>query len=240
MQKTRSEELFERYCLHQGYGCQPIPTGAEKSSDYSVRCGDQELIVEVKELCPNDDDRRRARELREQRWTSSGDRPGRRAHELIKRAASQLGRYRDARLPCVALLYDNIVVDGERAGIPNRFLEPAFIDFAMYGLQTVNIAINGESGSMSYVGDGRGGKRQTTPSERTYLSAVAVLYEEENEAETFLVVYHNYFASVQLPRNAFSGRRDLHFVKPGNPDLTPQMWVPYEEMPHNLGHQADA
>jgi hypothetical protein len=230
MQKTRSEELFERYCLRAGYVCQPIPTGEEKSSDYSVKCGGHEIIVEVKELSPSDDDRKRVRELREQRWTSSGDRPGRRAHGLIKRAASQLGRYRESRLPCVALLYDNIVVDGMRPGIPNRLLEPAFIDFAMYGLQTVNIAVNREGGEMTYVGDGRGGKRQTTPSERTYLSAVAVLYEGEAEDETFLVVYHNYFASVPLPRSVFSGARDLHFLKPGNPDFTPQIWVPYEGM----------
>jgi hypothetical protein len=223
MSKTRSEELFEQYCKRNGYSVEAIPTGQEKSSDYSIRACGHEIIVEVKELRPNDDDLRRIKEWRERGATGGGDRPGRRAHELIKRAARQLGRYRDLGVPCVALLYDNIAVDGYRPGTPNRHFDPAFIDFGMYGLQTVILSVSREQ--IRSIGDGRGGKRQATASERTYLSAVAVLYEGEVPEQNFLVVYHNYFAAHPLPREVFSGRLDHHFRKPGHPDQTPQEWT---------------
>ena len=79
MSKTKSEELFEQYCKHNGYNVEAIPTGPEKTSDYSVRAGAHEVIVEVKELRPNEDDLRQISELRENGATGGGGRPGRRA-----------------------------------------------------------------------------------------------------------------------------------------------------------------
>ena len=224
MQRTQSEEFFEQYCVGRDYRCEAIPTDRQKSADYLVRAGAYDLIVEVKELCASDDDRRQIRELKERQCTTGGGQPGRRAGELIKRAAKQLGRYRNRQIPLVVLLYDNIVVDGYRPGFTNGFLQPSFIDFGMYGLQTVNLVVDHRIGEIRYGGDGRGGERQATATERTYLSAVAVLYQGELAKEMFVAVYHNYFATIPLSRKVFSGPADRHFVKPGHPDLTPQAW----------------
>lgn len=222
--KTKSEILFEDYCKNLHYVCNPIIAGSDrgKTPDYEVVANGR-VIVEIKELTPNKDDERQAKELRQQRWTSGGGIPGKRIYDHIKAAASQLKRYRDSAIPCVLLLYDNIVVDGMRPHIPNSLLGSAFIDFAMYGLQTVFLSSEEES-QLVRIPDGRGGRRQMTIDERTYISAVAVLYEESNAAP-FIVSYHNFFAKESLPFDIFAGPRDRHFVKPSYPDQTPQEWV---------------
>jgi hypothetical protein len=80
--------------------------------------------------------------------------------------------------------------------------------------------------------DGRGGKRQMTKDERKYISAVAVLYKD-NDAAPYIVTYHNFFASEPLPFDVFAGTRDKHFVKPSHPNQTPQEWIEAEKRRHN-------
>ncbi len=117
--KTKSEILFEQYCKSMGYVCNPIIAGSErgKTPDFEV-IAESKVIVEIKELTPNKDDERQAKELMQQHWTTGGGRPGKRIYDHIKSAASQLRTYKDSATPCVLLLYDNIIVDGMRPHIP--------------------------------------------------------------------------------------------------------------------------
>jgi hypothetical protein len=221
---TTSEALFEHYCTRLDYNCAKIPTGSDRSSDYLVRGPGWEVIVEIKELSANDDDRRVFRDLRQGKLVISGDRPGRRVNEHIRDAASQLAKFRNTGRACLVLFYDNILVDGERPAIPSQHLSSSGIDFGLYGLQTAIFAMDPQSKLLRYISDGRGGRRQATASTRQYISAVAVLNEGETPYEPWLEVYHNYFATVRLSRKTFSSVRDRHFRKPDHPDRTPQEW----------------
>lgn len=220
---TTSEDLFDDYCANRGYAVEELAAGPSfgKTADRLVSMPDGQVIVEIKELAPSKDDVRQFRELEENNWTLGGGTPGRRVFELIRRAAPQLKRYANRRLPSVLVTYNNIVLDGYQGG--TKHLTPSFIDFGMYGLQTVLIAPDADGGPHYVpVGIGRGGRRQMTPEDRDYISAVAVLGPPETGPS--VVIYHNYFAAVPLPSEMFRGGMDQHFRKPGHPNQTPQMW----------------
>ena len=227
--KTKSESLFEKYCKSVGYTCVPIPVGTRqgRTPDYRVCYGDDKIIVEIKELSPSIEDKRRARELKKQGWTLGVEQPGKRIYDEIRRSAGQLKRFANCTLPCVLVLYDNIVVDGVRLGV-SQLMQPALIDFGMYGLQTETLSVPSSDYpdmDIRVTANGRGGKRQMTPDSRVYVSAVSVLCEGQNGEEPYLYSFHNWFANIPLSRHLFRSARDLHFAKPDHPDKCPQKWV---------------
>ena len=157
--------------------------------------------------------------------TSGGGRPGSRVFSIIKRAAPQLKHFSYQHLPGVLVLFDNIVIDGMRPRAGCIHLQSSFIDFGMYGLQTVHLTTESpEPGSQLSYGNGRGGRRQMTQDARDYISAVAVLYEHPETYEPFLYIYHNYFARIPFPFDICRGPYDRHFRKPDHPDNCPQKW----------------
>jgi hypothetical protein len=159
--------------------------------------------------------------------TSGGGQPGARVGRLIERAAPQLRQFANLALPSVLVVYDNIVVNGQRPrGGYSIHLESSFIDFGMYGLQTVvcKVVQTPVAPRLVPVSDGRGGERQMTEDERVYISAVAVLQEHHESRDPYLVTYHNYFACRPLPPAALRGGDDRHFEKPSHPNTSPQEW----------------
>lgn len=225
---TKSEILFDEYCRRRGYGSKPIEAGSQhgKTPDRLVITQFGKVVVEIKELSPNEEDVRQVRELREKSWTSGGGTPGARVCRHIKKAAPQLKRFAHCSMPCVVVFFDNIVIDGMRPRVRCIHLDPAFIDFGMHGLGTVILAqeTHERGNHLVHVADGRGGRRQMTETDRVYISAVAVLEEEPGSGELFLSTYHNYFASLHLPDTMFRGPLDRHYRKPAHPDCSPQTW----------------
>jgi hypothetical protein len=229
--KTKSECLFEKYCKSIRYQCNSIATSNSKTPDYCVRCGDDKIIAEIKELSPSPDDKRRARELRENRWTSGKEQHGKRINNEIKDSAKQLKVFASRNLPCALVLYDNTVVNGIRTRAVSQLLEPSLIDFGMYGLQMVILSkpsINKAGIDTHNIANVRGGERQMTVDSRVYISAVSVLCEDQNGGEPYLYSFHNWFAKIPLPLHLFRGPNDRHFVKPDHPDKCPQKWVENE------------
>jgi hypothetical protein len=55
---TKSEELFKKYCANQGYAVEKIPEESEKTPDFLVSTSQGQLIAEIKELCPNAEDKK--------------------------------------------------------------------------------------------------------------------------------------------------------------------------------------
>jgi hypothetical protein len=128
-------------------------------------------------------------------------------------------------LPCVLVLYDNIVLIGIRPRAVSQLLEPLLLDFGMYGLQVVGLSkpgINETGIDTSTIANVRDGERQMTKDSRVYISAVSVLYEDQNGEEPCLYSFHNWFATIPLPLLLFRGPSDRHFVKPDHPDRCPQ------------------
>jgi hypothetical protein len=227
--KTKSELLFEKYCKSEGYTSVPIPAGPEqgKTPDYWVCCGDDKIIAEIKELSPNSDDKLHAEECKKQGWTLLEESPpGKRIYNAITDGAKQLAQFKHQELPCVLILYDNIVVDGERLR-PSQLLEPSLLDFGMYGLQKVILSVRRPSyddTDIRVTGNGRGGKRRMTSNTREYISAVSILCEGQNGEEPYLYSFHNWFANIPLPQHLFRGPNDRHFAKPDHPDKCLQKW----------------
>src|SRR5262245_7459465 len=56
LKKTQSEALFEELCSNHQIPCREIPRGPLKTADYDVRFGTQPVVVEVKQIEPNEDD----------------------------------------------------------------------------------------------------------------------------------------------------------------------------------------
>ncbi len=134
--------------------------------------------------------------------------------------SSAIEEVRGSQPALVLVAYNNIVSNGRR--LEMQHLESWAIDFAMYGLQTVVLAQEHVGSKLVPVGDGRGPRRQMTPDGRHYISAVAVL--DLCREGLRLTTYHNYFARVPLSIDVFRGGADMHFRKPGDPNLTPQTW----------------
>jgi hypothetical protein len=152
--------------------------------------------------------------------------PGNRARYLINDARGQLRPYAEAGVPSVAVLYDNIIVDGTRAypSSPWSFspLSSTDIDVALYGLWQANVRLH-PGGRAQSLGDTR--SRWKLMRDRQVISAVLVVYEHPEKDDLFVIVYHNFWARVPLPRDVFNGENDRHFAKVSDPDLRPDNWV---------------
>ena len=65
---TLSEQLFERYCERYGIPYQRVSATGARSPDYEMALAGQRIVVEVKEIEPNDNEKaameRTARGLR--------------------------------------------------------------------------------------------------------------------------------------------------------------------------------
>lgn len=225
--KTQSEAIFERYCDLNSYDYERIPAGSAHgpTPDYRVHRNRISVIVEIKELCPNDDDLFQAREFEKHGESESGDIPGRRVNLAIGRAAKQLKKYSDEDLPCVLLLYDNAVdVDGRRLYPKGSLLGPASIDFGMYGQASWKIALSRDRAKLASKGFTRDGDRQLTHEQRRYISAVSVLTGCYDDSPC-IFTYHNFFAERPLPTSLFRSSRDRHFAKQRRPDQEVYPWV---------------
>jgi hypothetical protein len=228
MKKESPEEIFQRYYRLRGYRSLRVNKSNEhgvRTPDFEIMADNVKIVAEVKELTANEDD------LRNWKATLSGEivvhsrEPGKRARSLIEGARGQLRPYADAGIPTIAALYDNIVVDKIRVGSSKLGFSPLSmtdIDVALYGLWQANVRIH-PGYRVESLGDTRSGYRRMP--DRKIISAVMVIHEPAESRDPFALTYHNYWASVPLPRNVFSGQNDLHFAKATDPDLQSNRWV---------------
>ena len=232
--QTKSESLFLQYCALRGYVANRIPTpvDGDQFPDYEVNIGQSRLIVEVKEIRANPSDENVARVIQERRVEVFGDEPGRRIRGHIEKAEKQLRRYEAQRMPCLVVLYDNIVVDGFRPYPPGGFivdmcnpLYPYHIDVGMYGLESIQLRLHQE-GPPECIGDVRGGKRTLRAGHQDNISAVATLHDYDQNYGLFLIVYHNFFAKNPLPKALFAHTKDKQLEKPGHPETSSGSWQP--------------
>jgi len=210
---TKSELLFQACCSEHGYGARVISPGSSRSADFEVTAGASLFVAEVKQLDPGPDDRKRLREL-ETLGHAAGELTPARLRRHIADAADQLSEYRDRHVPMLIVLYDNIITRGERPLPRNYLFQPTRLEWAMYGRHVARFNV-ANSGEVSYRGDHRGGSRHFQAEDREYVSAVAVLTDDQ--MGTHLDVFHNFFAEYPFPCSAFSGETDQHFRNPSNP-----------------------
>jgi hypothetical protein len=202
---TRSENLFRDYCNLRGYVANRLSAPADGGPfpDYEVVIGTNRIVVEVKELNPNPADKNMAKIIQEERIECFGQERGRRVRTHIEDAERQLRRYESQKVPCLVVLYDNIIVDGFSPNLPNPLfptnpLNPDHIEVGM--------------------------NRTLRPGHHDNISAVATLHDHDSSYGLFLVVYHNFFAKNPLPKSVFTDSKDRQIEKPGHPDSSPGRW----------------
>lgn len=236
MAETKSENLFLEYCNCRGYVAKRLsaPTDGGQFPDYEVMIGGIRIVVEIKELQPNPTDKEMAKAIQEKRIQVFGGEMGRRVRTHIEDAERQLRRYESEHVPCLVVLYDDIVVNGFRPNPPEQFprdimnpLYPGHIDVGMYGHQVAKLRIHPD-GQIESLGDARGNKRTLRSGHQDNISAVATLHDYNSSYGLFLIVYHNYFAKNTLPKTVFANSKDKQLEKPGHPDSCPGDWQPIQ------------
>jgi len=218
---TRSECLFQRICARHGYQTtrlKPQSHFARQCADFLVSANGLTFVVEVKELTPNRDDLRQIREMKETGTTSGGGNIGARAREAIKEASAQLRVY----IPLVIALYDNVRTADGRVAYPMYYLQSHCIDAAMYGDLVATVPIRPGTARSA---DRSGGGRSMTDRTKTYISAVAVISDWDDQS---FLIYHNRFAGKQFPRTVFNDSKCYHFEKRGTPSTEPWKWYAVE------------
>ncbi len=218
--QTTSEALFSEICTQHGYALINIPCSAsQKTADFRIVTPYGEIIAEIKELSPNQEDKAQIQNLKRHGSFAVGGKVGGRARGMIKDGAKQLKSHIHENKPAVIVLYDNIQEDGISLQSQFGHLSMEHIDAAMYGGWTVYL---------SGAADSNGGERSLRCDKRCHVSAVLVMgYCTPGS----LIVYHNFFASRPLPLTAFAGEMSVHLMKENDPHQTrsPCKWTRYQQ-----------
>ena len=189
--RTTSEEVFERFCSERQIPLRRIPEAHTRTPDYELECGQVRVVVEVKEVTPNDEERESERLAQRGVGKAISHTPGDRVRHKIKSCSGQIKARARGVLPSMLVVFDRGRVAGH--------VDPYNIRVAMYGLEQVYISVPPIGmGSPHAVGMGYGPKRQMSPDHNTSISAIGALVMTGPD-DIFLIVYHNKFAQVPLP-----------------------------------------
>jgi len=191
MRCTFSEYLFERLCSERGIPWNRIPVAETPTPDYELFPSNAPLVVEVKEIEPNPEERESDRVMAERGWGNVlSHTPGGRVRAKIAACSAQIKARAQGRHPSLL-----VVCDEAR---PLGHVEPYNIRVAMYGLEQVNIAVPPPGHGSPYgTGMSYGPKRKMTPEANTSISAIGALFMTSH-SDIHLYVYHNKFAKVSL------------------------------------------
>lgn len=189
--KTLSETWFEEFCVRSLISYARVPETDGKRPDYTVTVSEQVIIVEVKEITPNKEERDSDRLLAERGvGLVTGGTPGARVRKKIAESSPQIKALAQGRHPSMLVLFDRGRVAGH--------LDPYQIRVAMYGLEQIHIVV-GRDPSVRPVATGMsyGPKRKMTETDNTSISAVGSLFMTGPDS-VHLAVYHNRFAAIPL------------------------------------------
>jgi hypothetical protein len=214
---TRSQELFERLCLTRGIACRKILEGKTKTPDYEVSVSSLCVLVEVKQLDENDEDRKINEALLNDDETPGVECPSNRVRQQIADAYVQLKAYNRTDLATGIVLFNN-------AG-PLTYIDPWTVTKAMFGNYGYRLGITARSGgAIVPLGAGFMGGRKVTKNSFRGLSFVAVLKESSKDVLS-LEVYHNPFATVRMEPSILSILATEQFIHPNPHD---GIWVEWE------------
>ncbi|MCX5904275.1 MAG: hypothetical protein NTV89_12580, partial [Proteobacteria bacterium] len=215
---TKSEQLFERLCETRGIAWRRIPEGETKTPDYEITISSVDVLVEVKQLDENDEDRRvNAASLRDED-TPGMECPSERIRHQIAEAYIQLKSCYRAGLATGVVLYNN-------AGFLN-YIDGWTVTKAMFGDYGYRFGMPAPSGgAIVPLGAGFMGKRKVSRNTCRALGFVAVL-KETSQYGLGLEVYHNPFAAVRLEPSRLSQLATDQFIHTNPHDSNYVRWQP--------------
>jgi hypothetical protein len=206
--KTKSEQLFERFCLENYFSLTPIPTQAKegkRTADYSlVLSDDSTCVVELKELEPCKEYLLSLAAMsRGESYVRKGV-PGARVRDCIKRAYVQIKNSSGRKCPGILVIF--------APGILACDLDAYQIRVAMFGFDTMLLnPVVSVDGKLEILGYSHGGSRQVTGEQNRSLSAVCTLLSDE-DGNLLLDIFHNPYAHVPLRPHVFSARNVVHYM----------------------------
>ena len=217
---TRAEILFERFCGETRIRFTPIPPESEagrRTPDYEFHLQEPPILVEVKQIDPNPEDKVLLRQLHETGMYEFQDVPGKRLRGKISEASSQLKARVRTDQPALLIVYNNV-------DVLRGFTAPLQMMSAMYGQhEVVPTRSHGPAARLLSFSPRLGGSRRLTPEHNTTISAVAVLFE--GPEGPYLIVYHNRFAANPIPPEVLRRPRILQrSIREGCPVEFPA-WV---------------
>ena len=190
---TESEKLFEAFCNNNGIRFAPVSTGVMKTPDYIIQIGEIDIVVEVKQIELNEEEKKLLRRAEKGDPVVFSATPGDRIRSKIKAAAPQLKILAKGKHPALLVLYNSIPF---AAGDPTH---PYHIKTGMFGLETVILTKPPiGTGDPQLIDKKFGPKRQMTEEHNTTTSAIGVL-RRTMEAGIEMLIYHNHFAAIPLP-----------------------------------------
>lgn len=200
---TVSEGLFEKLCIEKGLVYNRIPEDSEKTADYFVLIGALTLVVEVKQLDPNDEDKKLSA-----LWGTPNcpaiESPSNRVQGLLEDGYPQVKRSSKGQYPTMIVVYNN-------SG-PWNWIDTFTVSKAMFGLFGFVYSI-GPNYSITVNGHGYFGKRKLTKNSFRHLSVVGIL-KETGPQQIVLNCYHNPFAKRPIYPNSLILLSDEQYIHP--------------------------
>jgi hypothetical protein len=184
-QLTTSELLFETACKDLGVEFERIRTAIRRRPDYKVRSKFGALVVEVKQVNPNDADKEYERQ-RKTTGRSFGGVSLERLRPLVADANGQLRPWAMRRIPTVVALYDSN---------PFQLYTEEHHVKSLFGDIGISIPVDGIGEPAQ---DVVFAKNQTLSDQKNRSVSALLTIREAYRAPTVLTLYHNPFARQRL------------------------------------------
>lgn len=146
---------------------------------------------------------------------------------MLDEAMGQTRKFLSERLPCVVILYDNVVVEGVRPRYQNYFFSGFDIATGMYGQLKTVLTFGRRSSEVIEIRNELGGNRTLRINKDQQISAVCVLTDGMETDLPSLRVYHNSCSLLPLANRIFTGPNDKHFKNPGDDNSFQNSWVEF-------------
>jgi len=216
---TRSEILFEQFCSANNICCERVEETISKTPDYLIKKNGLEVIVEVKQVDPNSQEKGLIKTFEKNGFMTRSSTPGERVRKKIKDSGPQISEFAKGKCPSLLVLYNNL---------PPYFSDPLCsynIRVGMYGLETINFDVPSDPSIPCQILDcGFGPKYRMTKTSHTSISALGVLKNTPGE-KLKLYLFHNSYASIPLPLGSFTSENCLEFILDTKQGREFQEWV---------------
>lgn len=183
---TISEQVFERFCRDRSLQYERVPETHSKSADYLLNLSHVRLVVEVKQIEPNPEERQLLAIPCEE-WDGElvyhWGIPGERVRKKTAEAVPQLRAISNGVLPTLLVIYDTI-------GLWPELTDADAVRVAMFGVETALIGNEAAPDGGAMVLDRwYGGRKRLTRDHNTTLSAIGIL-ESGNDCIS-VKLFHN-------------------------------------------------
>jgi hypothetical protein len=189
---TKGEFALQQFCKENAIKYTRITESHEQTPDYQLTIGELAIIVEVKDIEMNDEEK----DVQEKKkndpycvWGSNS--VGSRVRDKISKANRQLKKLMKGKIPSMLVLFD-------ARPSPFNILSPYEIKVAMYGFETYDLSVPKDF-SPPFIKSRRFGKgKRTTPEHNTSTSAISILRLDYKTNRYQLDIYHNHFSTAPL------------------------------------------